>query len=189
MSKKPQKQKTKSGLHNTKAMVIASISVAIVLIIICIILVVLLLSKPNDTENSTPKVTRDYLVTPDNVDDMIASLDDAEVIPTGSYEVKMNSEWRFRDSSQPSYNAFVANVINNTQDVFFDVIENESGEVIYESPIIPVGSSLENISLDVDLASGAYNCTLIYHLLDVNGEEFTSLQVAIDIIIENESTD
>ncbi len=191
---KEKNHKSKTGKLSTKSLVIGGTIIISVLLISCIILVVILLRQngTNTTENLTDnsaKVDRDYLVTPDNVDEMIAALDAAEVTPSGSYEVKMNSEWRFRDSSQPSYNAFVSNVINNTQDVFFDVIENESGDTIYMSPIIPVGSALENITLDKDLVAGTYACTLIYHLLDDNGDEFSSLRIAIDIVIENESTD
>lgn len=191
MSKNAQNKNHESGTRKRKALIIGTISVVAILLIVCIVLLVTLLSRPNDNnpEDNSSKVKRDYLVTPDNVDEVIASLEAADVTPSGSYEVKMNSEWRFRDSTQPSYNAFVANVVNNTQEVFFDVVENESGETIYESPIIPVGSSLENVLLDVDLATGTYACTLIYHLLDANGEEFSSLQIAIDIVIENESKD
>lgn len=128
---------------------------------------------------------RNVVVNEDNVDKIIAEMEDSEYTPPGQYEVKMNSTWNFPDGSSPSDNAYVENVVNNTNDVYFDVQLADSGEVILESPVIPVGSHMEEITLDKDLAAGTYDCMLVYHLVDENQDTVSTLNMAITINIAN----
>jgi hypothetical protein len=169
-----------------KTYFIWGITVAVLVLCIGIAVAVVLNNKSLEPQEEQ---SINYVVTPENIDEVINALDSAAKVSSGTYEVKMNSKWSFRDSSQPSYNAFVANVVNNTQSIYFDVIENETSQNIYSSPIVPVGSSVKNITLNTALEPGTYACTIIYHLLDDNEESISTLQIAITIIIENESMD
>ena len=124
------------------------------------------------------------VITPDNVQDMIAGLDEKERVPIGSYEVNMNTTWTFPDSHSASTDAYIGNSINNQSTVYFTIALKGSEEIFYTSPYIPVGSRMENVTLDCDLAAGTYETVLTYHLVDGDYQETNRVSVALEIIIE-----
>ena len=64
---------------------------------------------------------------------------------------------------------------------------SDTGDTIYESPYIPVGSSLEKIKLnDESLSKGTYPCTLTYHLVDEQHIDISTLNISISVVIEND---
>ena len=101
------------------------------------------------------------------------------------YEAKMNSTWYFGDGSQPSSNAYVENVANNSHDVYFDVQLADTGEVILQSPVIPRGAYMEHITLDKDLPAGSYNCIIIYYLVDAEQRVQGDLRMTLQIEVAN----
>lgn len=149
-----------------------------VLILAAIVTVVLIVLNPQNAES------RNVVVTPDNVDEVLANMQDAKV-ETGTYQVTMNTSWEFENGHSASTNAYVENATANANDVYFDVVRSDTGETILKSPTIPVGSHLENIVLDTDLPAGSYDCTLTYHLLDESGEPVSKLNIKLDITINN----
>lgn len=97
----------------------------------------------------------------------------------------MNSTWYFGDGSQPSSNAYVENVANNSHDVYFDVQLADTGEVILQSPVIPRGAYMEHITLDKDLPAGSYNCIIIYYLVDAEQRVQGDLRMTLQIEVAN----
>ena len=95
----------------------------------------------------------------------------------------MNSTWNFPSGDAPSENAYVENATTNTNPVYFDVVRDDTGETIYESPILPVGSHLENFELDTVLDAGTYDCVMTYHLLDEEEQEISTLQITVQVVI------
>lgn len=155
----------------------AIIALACLLILFVVaILVAIVLAAPNRRE-----VVRNEVVTPDNVDEMIADL--SEHTPPGEYEVKMNTSWVFETGESASSNAYVENSTANTNAVYFDIIRSDTGETIYQSPTLPVGSHLEGITLDTALEAGSYPCMLTYYLLDDEGEPISKLNINLDITV------
>lgn len=128
---------------------------------------------------------RNVVINEENVDEIIAEMKEDEFIPPGSYEAKMNSTWYFEDGNSNSENAYVENVVRNTNDVYFDVILSDTEEIIYESPLLPIGSHIENIALDKELEKGTYDCVVIYHLVDEEQNTLSTVRVAVTIVIEN----
>ncbi len=128
---------------------------------------------------------RNVVINEENVNEIIAEMEKNEFVPPGSYEAKMNATWIFPDGKSVSENAYVENVVRNTNDVYFDVILSETDEVIYESPLLPVGSHIENITLDKELEKGTYDCVVIYHLVDEEQNTLSTVRVAVTIVIEN----
>jgi hypothetical protein len=161
-----------------KGLMIGIISAVVAVIVVVAVVLVLVLPKDSDE-------TRNAIVTPDNVDEVIANLQDDEKTQAGQYEVTMNSTWEFETGSSASSNAYVENSTSNTNDVYFDIVRSDTGEKIYESPTIPVGSHLENITLDTVMEAGSYSCVLTYHLLDDSGESISTLNINLDINIAN----
>ena len=46
------------------------------------------------------------------------------------------------------------------------ITREDTGETIYTSNAIPVGSKIAADTLDVDLEAGTYDCTAMFHSLD-----------------------
>lgn len=124
------------------------------------------------------------VVTPDNVQELIAELNEQERVPIGSFEVNMNNSWTFPDSHSAATDAYIGNSINNQNTVYFTIALKGSEEPFYTSPYIPVGSRMENVTLDCDLAAGTYDTVLTYHLVDSEYQNMSRVSVALEIIIE-----
>lgn len=125
------------------------------------------------------------VVTPDNVEEIIAQQQEEDRVPIGSYEVSMSTQWTFPDNQAASEDAYVSNAPTNNNTVYFDITLEGSDEVIYKSPYIPVGSSLENIALENDMDKGMYDAILTYHLVDDSYKETSKVSVGIKITIQN----
>ena len=66
------------------------------------------------------------------------------------------------------------------------IVRNDTGEQIYESNAIPVGSKIERATLDVTLPAGTYECTAYFHNLDPEtGEIIGTAGAIITITIKN----
>lgn len=157
--------------------------ICMIIIIILLVLVVYLLSKSNKPLEAEP-VNRNVVVNEENVEDVLEELDTKEAVPIGYYEAIMNSTWNFSNGESPSSNAYVENAEANTNSVYFDITLAETEETIYESPILPVGSHLENITLDTILQAGTYDCIVTYHLLDEKNISISTLKLTLTINIE-----
>ena len=155
-------------------------------LIICIIIIAALIGVVIYLlVNKDGKEKRNVVVNEDNLEEIIAQMGESDFVAPGSYEMTMNSTWNFKDGSAASEDAYVENAVSNTNSVYFDVIRNDTEETIFESPILPVGSHLEGITLDTKLEAGTYDCVLIYHLLDENDESISTVRVSVTIIVEN----
>ena len=154
------------------------IAVASTAVVLILIICVLVLGKEKAITG------KNVVVTPDNVEDIIKEMEGQRVAP-GTYEVKMNPEWTFKNATAASSNAYVENAANNTNDVYFTLSYADTKEVFHTSPVIPIGSRIANIALDSSLPKGTTDCIITYHLLDNNREELSSVNLTLSITIEN----
>lgn len=163
---------------NVKGVIVFALCVLI--IVVLLILVIYLL---NDRQKENEPVKRNVVVNEKNVQEIVEQMTE-ERTPPGSYEVTMNSTWNFANGDAASENAYVKNAETNTNSVYFDVTRTDTGETIYASPIIPVGSYLDNISLDDSLPAGVYDCLITYHLLDEEDKNISSVKLTLTIVVE-----
>jgi hypothetical protein len=105
-------------------------------------------------------------------------------VEDGYYRVQMNMKWDFPDGESPSSNAYVANAETNTRTVYFDLTLNDTNELLYSSPFIPVTAKLDEITLNRDLEKGEYPAMVTYHLVDDNLEEITTVSINIILNVE-----
>lgn len=154
--------------------------VCVVVIIALLGVVIFLLTRKEDEE---PR--RNVVVNEDNVEQILAEMEESERVPLGSYEMTMNSTWYFDNGSSASSNAYVENSVANTNPVYFDIVRSDTDETIFESPILPIGSHLDSITLDKKLSAGTYDCVMTYHLLDENDESISTVNVSLTIVVEN----
>lgn len=186
MSSSTSEKKSKKGI-------IALVVCGVIIVTLLVVVVVLAAKNSNlkkengnnvESQSATEEPKRNVVVTPDNVDEVIKNMKEDEFVPVGSYNATMNSTWNFADGSSASSNAYVENSTSNTNDVYFDLMLADTSEIIYSSPVIPIGSHLENITLDKVLEAGSYDCVVKYVLVDENQKPLSSLKVAVKVIIE-----
>ena len=108
-----------------------------------------------------------------------------EKVAEGMINISMNTAPYFEDGKAEGNVMIVNESINNyPQQVEF--IRNDTGEQIYQSNAIPVGSKIERAALDVELPAGTYECTAMFHNLDpVSGEIIGTAGAIITITIKN----
>ena len=88
-----------------------------------------------------------------------------EKVAEGMINISMNTAPYFENGTAEGNVMIVNEAINNyPQQVEF--IRNDTGEQIYQSKAIPVGSKIERAALDVELQAGTYECTAMFHNLD-----------------------
>lgn len=154
-----------------------------ILVIVVLLMLVIYLLVTRDQGKDDRVVNRNVVVNEENVEQVLQELEEQELTPPGYYEVTMNSTWNFASGDAPSDNAYVKNAETNTNSVYFDVERADTGEIVYESPIIPVGSHIENITLGSDLEDGTYECIMTYHLLDEENRDVSTLKITVTLVI------
>lgn len=156
---------------------IIAIWVITIIIIVIIVGLVIFFTKSKTTR-------KNVVVTPDNVEEILSDAQ-RQRATAGTYEVTMNTTWNFENGDSASSDAYVENSTANSNDVYFDIVRSDTNETIFTSPTIPVGSHLENITLDKALGRGTHDCMLTYYLLDDEGNTTSRLNLKLTIYVEN----
>mgnify|MGYP006865378393 CR=1 FL=1 len=175
MSNEPAGQKGK----DKKNKILIAIAIIIILILLAVIVFLILGRK----EEEEPK--RNVVVTKENAEEVLDDMLNQDYVEPGYYSASMSTTWHFATGDAVSEDAYVENVPENTNDVYFDLVlaENEE-EVLLKSPVIPRGSELNDISLEKSLSAGTYDCVMIYHLVDEDQNTVSTLRVGVTVIVE-----
>ena len=156
----------------------------LVLVIVVLSVIIFTGNSKGATQEEEAKKKRDTVVTEENLEEFLEQ-EAEETVEPGYYETMMNTTWHFDSSEEASTDAYVANSKNNLNSVYFDVALSDTGEIIYSSPIIPVGSHLDNITLDTKLEAGNHQCIITYYLLDDEDEPVSKLNIRMNVVIAN----
>lgn len=160
----------------------------IVLIAALAVCLVLLLSRSKEEEvapvnDDAPQTVLDRgFVDESNLDNVMSDMSDK--VEDGMFECMMSSTWVFEDAASASSNSYVANVESNRHALYFDVYEEQTDELLYSSPILPVGSEIRNIKLDKELPAGDYDAVVMYTLVNEAYEEVSTVGFNITISIK-----
>jgi hypothetical protein len=177
MADKETEKKQTSGKKGT---IIIAISMLLIIVLLGVIAFLLL------REEKTEEPKRNVVVNQSNAEEIAGEMISQEYVAPGYYSASMTTTWHFETGDAASYDAYVANVAENTNDVYFDIfLAEQEDEPIYQSPVIPRGSELDEIILDKSLDAGTHDCILIYHLVDGEQKTVSTLRVALTIIVEN----
>ena len=108
-----------------------------------------------------------------------------EKVAEGMINISMNTAPYFENGTAEGNVMIVNEAINNyPQEV--QIVCNDTGEQIYQSKAIPVGSKIERAKLDVVLPAGTYECTAYFHNLDPEtGDIIGTAGAIITITIKN----
>ena len=171
-------KKKQEGRKRTFSIII----LVIIILVMAAIIAYLLMSREPEKEEER----RNVVLTPDNVEEMIQQMEEEEYVAPGYYTVTMNFDWHFAAGDAVSEDAYVENAVENTNSVYLDLFLAEDEEnAIYKSPVIPVGSSLEDIALDTPLSAGTYDCVAVYHLVDDDQNTISTLRVTVTVTVDN----
>ena len=108
-----------------------------------------------------------------------------EKVAEGMINISMNTAPYFENGTAEG-NVMVVNESINNYPQKVQIVCNDTGEQIYESGAIAVGSKIERAKLDVALPAGTYECTAYFHNLDpVSGEIIGTAGAIINITIKN----
>lgn len=108
-----------------------------------------------------------------------------EKVEEGYINISMNTSPVFVDGKSPG-NLMIVNETVNRYPQKVVISLGETGETIYTSGAIPVGSKIVADALDVDLAAGTYACTAMFHSLDPEtGGVLGSAGANITITVQN----
>ena len=106
-------------------------------------------------------------------------------VEEGMINISMNTAPYFETGTAEGNLMLVNESINNYPQKV-QIVRNDTGEQIYESGAIAVGSKIERAALDVELPAGTYECTAMFHNLDpVSGEIIGTAGAIINITIKN----
>ena len=86
-------------------------------------------------------------------------------VDAGMINISMNTSPVFSNGSSAG-NLMIVNESCNNYPQIVIITRNDTGEEIYRSGGIPVGSKIEAAKLNTDLPAGAYDCTAMFHNVD-----------------------
>jgi hypothetical protein len=173
---------------------VAIVAILSVLVVVLITVVVILLARKKDDTAENPPATQERREVTNSVRTVLdeESANDImdqmrEEVAEGMFECEMSMTWTFDNGQAESKDAYVANSTNNTHPILFDVYMKDTEELLYSSPVLPVGTNLTNIKLDKELEAGSYQATVMYSLLEdeESQEEISSAGFVITINVLN----
>ena len=106
-------------------------------------------------------------------------------VQAGMINISCNTAPYFKDGKSEG-NVMLVNELNNLYPQKVEFYRNDTGEKIYESKAIAVGSKIERAALDVELPAGEYECTAYFSNLDPDsGATLGVAGAIIHITIQN----
>lgn len=153
----------------------------IVLLLLCLIalLIVCFLLYKNRQQPEMDTPGSDAIIVTEDTRNIQKDIN--EKVAKGMIDVKMTRNWVFEDGGKTS-NAYLANSERNSYPLRFEITLEDTGEVIMESPDVPIGSCIENFPLSVTLDSGEYNVVIAHQQIE-DGEVINTVRTAIPITV------
>ena len=94
-----------------------------------------------------------------------------EKVAQGMINISMNTSPVFENGSAEG-NLLIVNSERNNYPQIVTIVRKDTGEEIYRSGGIPVGSKIERARLDADLPAGTYECVAYFNNVDPETGDF-----------------
>lgn len=170
--KKNTGEKVKSPKSKKPIIITVLLCIIIILVVIGYFLYINHRPKLDDAGSSAIIVTEDTRNALGDINDKVAK---------GMIDVKMTRNWVFEDGGKSS-NAYLANSERNSYILRFEISLEDTGEVIMESPDVPIGSCIENFPLSVTLDPGEYNVVIAHQQVE-DGEVINTVRTSGTITV------
>ena len=176
-----------------RKLAVIGIIAAVIIIILLVVCIILLVTRPGNSSEISDASQSGYqsgdassvldrgFVDNTNTNDIVTDM--AEQVKEGMFHCSMTFDWTFENSNSVSPNAYVANAEDNRYTLYFDVYEKETNELLFSSPLLPVGSEFKEVKLEKALAPGDYKAIVMYTLVNEDYEEVSSAGFTITISI------
>lgn len=170
-------KKTKKDAGPGKAIAIASAVAAVVIVVVILLLLRSCGAPANDPGGIEfdPSATEGGWDEADT-DEIIAGLN--EKVEEGMINISMNTSPVFADGTSKGSLMIVNEEVNNYPQVV-EISRDDTGELIYKSGAIPVGSKIESAKLSVDLDPGTYKCTALFYNVDPDTGDYLGCAGAV----------
>lgn len=164
----------------------------IVVICICIVAVLaigaavgmflMMMNKENNTDTGDV-----YVMDEGNYQEILDNMN--EQVQEGYFETYMTVDWIFPDGSSEASDAMLGNSPNNTKPIRCELLLKDTGEKLFETKVLPVGTIVSPIKLNRDLDAGTYEATCMIYLMneieDGKFEDYSSAGFNVTLIIQN----
>lgn len=183
------KAETEGKKKNKTVIMIAAVFAVVVIALLGVIIYLLMDRRDDNVRDDEPyrEVAGSVrtVIDEDSANDVMEQM--REEVAEGMFECQMSMTWTFADGRAESQDAYVANSVNNTHPICFDVYMQDTEELLYSSPVLPVGTDLRNIRLDQELPAGSYQAVVMYRLLEdaESQEEISNAGFVVTINILN----
>ena len=105
-----------------------------------------------------------------------------KAVDASEFTLSILPQASFPDGKSPG-SIYMKNELNNAYPISVEVVEDKSGDVIYESGAIQPGEEITEGTLNKNLAKGKYTCTAKVSIYDPKTKEFKG-QTAAEMEVE-----
>ena len=166
---------------NSKKETYKKVGIGVGLVIVVAVIILLLLRSCGAPANDPGGIEFDPSATEGgwdeaDTDEIIAGLN--EKVEEGMINISMNTSPVFADSTSKGSLMIVNEEVNNYPQVV-EISRDDTGELIYKSGAIPVGSKIESAKLSVDLDPGTYKCTALFYNVDPDTGDYLGCAGAV----------
>ena len=119
--------------------------------------------QERDTSPGSEALAYDEAATPGGWEEIEENLNGK--VEAGMMNISMNTIPVFA-SGDAEGNLMIVNEEMNRYPQIVEITRNDTGETIYTSGAIPVGSKVEAAKLDKELGKGKYDCTALFFSVD-----------------------
>lgn len=132
----------------------------------------------NGTQYDANVILEDPETLQDMVDKMLAKASE------GQMALEMQVTAYSQDGT--NFTCYLANALENNYDMYMILTLDEGQEELCRTGLIPVGGHLENLTLQKELSSGTYTCTLSFVQVEEDGETVhAEVNVGFELIVSD----
>lgn len=107
-----------------------------------------------------------------------------EKVAESNINISMNLNPIFKTANDKGSLMIVNSNVNNYMQIV-EIYRDDTNELIYTSPAIPVGKQVKTAKLDVLLAKGEYKCTAYFNAVKEDGTYVGKAAAKVTITIQN----
>lgn len=146
-------------------------------------LVILLIGKKEPAREDAVS----YVMQEENYEQIMENMEDE--VREGYFETYMNTVWTFPDGTSETSDAILGNSPNNTKPIRCEILLVDTGELLYQTGVLPIGTQLPAFKLDKNLSAGKYDAMCMVYLLnekeDGSYEDYSSAGFNVTIMVQN----